>query len=534
MNSVDYFSEAEDLNRIIEFVKGLWKKKTDKFKVPLLLTVHDCDIHRESNRDIQDPQKENGNKFNRDYLTVKPTCDMFNIPFEIYVDTKEGINCNVLLDEFKIDGMSIDPKLWKKVKRIEDLYVCLKSGRFHLCGKNCKKLEMNGKDHIYVCKYTGISLGDVEMKHMYDYMQDNSLDDKRLYKSAQNLAHGNYFSHQNTGIFHHKRKECIEEGPSIEGIDDALMNSDLLSKNMFDKKDVTSKKMKEMDRKEKFLINTYSSLLKMFSEERFMIEKKGSTDFEDEISEEVQRYLIKCKQNNRIPVGLEIYQLRRSLRTREYQIPQLQLTSDNRSELALSYAKKCVCMWAIVRTRTKLGAECPNLFPINNFLSSALDILENGLKISRGDGMNPIVVIEKDDFLATFLPQSNNTNANKKGYRISLKNINSRRKQSIQEAVEDQEYRNEDTATDRYMYANSGIKKKKGKLKQLKRVGRKGKNHSKMRMDIERAITESIVNRDISPEMLKVESLDYENIDRNIFYNIDSCVNNLRRNTNIH
>lgn len=533
MNGGDYFSESEDLKKILDYVKTLWKKKTDKFSVPLLLTVHNCDIHKESNRDEEDAQKDNGSRFNRDQLTVKPTCDMFNIPFEIYVDGNDGSNCNVLLDEFRINGMNIDTRMWKLVSRIEDLYVCLKSGRFHVCGKYCNKLEMNGKDHLYVCKYTGLSLGDVEMKHMYDYIQDNSPDDKRMYKAAQELNQGNYFSHQNTGIFHHKRKECIEDGPSIEGMDDAIMNSDLLSKNMFDKRDVTSKKNKDMDKKSKFLINTYSSLLKMFSEERFVLEKKDSVAFEAEISEEVQRYLIKCKQNNRIPVGLEIYQLRRSLRTRDYKTPQLQLNADNRSELALSYAKKCVCMWAIIRTRTKLGIENPNLFPINNFLSSALDVLENGLKISNGDGCNSIVVIEKDDFLATFLPQSNRTSANKKGYRISLKNINNRRKQSMQDTIDDQEYRNEDTATDRYMHANSGIKKKT-KVKILKRIGRKGKNHNKMRVDIERAITESIVSMDISPEMLKLESLDYDNIDRSIFYNLDTCVNNLKMNTNIH
>lgn len=532
---MEYFSEPEDINKVFDFVKNLWKRDTTKFSVPLLSTVHNCDIHTESNRDTQDTQKINTDKAARDHLIVKPVCDIYNIPFEIYVDTKHGTNCNVLLDDFKIPGMSIDKSSWKMIKRVEELYVCLKSGRFHICGKYCTRLEMNGKDHMYVCKYTGLSHGDVEMKHMYDYMHENSLDDKRLFKSSQNFNSVNYFAQHNTGIFHHKRKECIEEGPSIDGLDDALMNSELLSTNMFDKKDVTSKKTKDMDKKEKFLINTYSNILKMFSEERFKLEKTSTTDFEKEIYDEVQRYFNKCKQNHRIPVALEVYQLRRSLRNRDYKMPQLNLNASNRSEIALSYAKKCVCLWAIIRMRTKIGIENPNLFPTNNFLSSALDILENGLKISRGDGRDPIVIIERDDFLGTFLPQSNRTSSEKKGYRISLKNINSRRKQSIQDSVEDQEYRNEDTANDRYMNTNSSIRKIKGsKLKSLKRIGRKGKNHNKMRLDIERAITDSIANMYISPELLKIESMDYENIDRDIFYNVEGCTSNLRRNTNVY
>ena len=72
------------------------------------------------------------------------------------------------------------------------------------------------------------------------------------------------------------------------------------------------------------------------------------------------------------------------------------------------------------------------------------------------------------------------------------------------------------------------FKEPKHKRKKKQQVTRKGKNSNKMRSDIELAITQSIIRDSIAPEYLMLDSLDYGQIDRDIFIPI----NNTTRDTN--
>lgn len=309
-------------------------------------------------------------------------------------------------------------------------------------------------------------------------------------------------------LFYKKQEEEPEEGPAIENLQDALARSESLSRDIFDGKDVVSKKIKDMDGKERFLINAYARFLKFFSEERFNLEKKKTEEYQNEMALETARYFTKCKQNRIVPVATEIYRIIRGKRLQEYAIPDLRFDQRTRSSVALVYARKTVCLYHIIMKYTSLGRNNPSLFPPNDFVAGAIEVLENGIEITHPGCSEPVVILEKDDFLRTF-PLTHRTSMEKKGYRISLKNINKRRK-------------NEQDPHQEEEYGEYGRRKKHKSDNTIKKVGRKGKNSNRTRTLIEKAIMESVISMETSPEMLKLENVSFDAIDRNIFYNLNS------------
>lgn len=520
-----YFDSIEDITPIVQFVINLWKKKTKNFVHPEPTNVHNC-VHDCTN------------------------CKMYKIDFEIYLDSKTLERCNVLVNEFKIAGLNVDRKDWNLVKTVDFLYVCLRSGEYHICGKLCDSMEINGKDHMYVCKFTGYSTGHVETKSMFDFMVEKSSEERRMYKDMNNPTYEKNLNAMNKMFGFGKTKtEVIEDGPAIENLEDAIYRSETLSMNMFDRSDVISKKRKDMNPKERAFINGYAMLNKIFSEERFKIELKESLQKNVEITNEVERYFNKCHQNGATPSILDAWQLMRWKRLEEYSVPHLNLDPKARSDIAFHYARKCMCLYGIIRTRTKLGKTKPGLFPLNDFILGALKIFEDGLRVNVSQDREPITIIEKDTLLGSF-PLGNHTSMERKGYRISLKNLEKiRSKESVSENEEDNDWTykqqiqeteevpaevNSCSDSDMDILSQSSednIKKKERKKRKKngtpkKKVGKKGKSSNKMRADIERALSESIVNNEVSPEHLKVDSIEYESIDVDIFYN---CHGNIGR-----
>lgn len=157
----DFFKDPKDLLPVIEYVKEHWKKNTNVILRYAESSVHDCII---------------------DYNN----CEMYYIPFDVYVDRMEQKTCNVLIDEFKVIGMNIDQRTWMYVNRMTSLYVCTLSGRFHACGIYCDSMVPMGKDQLYTCKYTSVSLGDVPTRSMYDYMPLKTNEEKKMFKESYN------------------------------------------------------------------------------------------------------------------------------------------------------------------------------------------------------------------------------------------------------------------------------------------------------------------------------------------------------------
>jgi len=432
---------------------------------------------------------------------------MHNITFNVYLDLKTMTRCNILLDEFRSDGFSVNEREWKLSRRITDFFVCLKSGLFHMCGEFCDALVSDNIEHMYVCKFTGISSGEVETRTMYDYMLNKNGSDQSVYNETMNpLYEKNVKMLSKQPLLRHI-SNMSEESIGIENLEDAIRRSDGLASGIFDLSDVISNKAKEtIDYKEKHIIVAFVRLLKMFSKERFQLERKNIEDFQNSMGEELDRYATKCRQANTELIATDMYQITRWKRCQEYIIPDLDLDMTTTTDIALQYARKCLILWAIIRTRTALGRSSPNLFTFSDFIFGAMRLFENGLTINLGIDRGPVTIIERDIYLASF-PFSHRTNIEKKGFKMKSKKR---------------------VAVDNY-YEDGEEKKVKYKRKKKQQVTRKGKNSNKMRSDIELAITQSIIRDSIAPESLMLDSMDYGQIDRDIFIPVNNTIKEINK-----
>ena len=474
-------------DNVVQFVQEYWRCHTQKFSIPVLPSIHDCTIH------IQE-------------------CTMYCIPFTVCSDPSiDNGSIKLFIEEFpsKYDE-DLKKKRWQTMIHMDQLYVCLKSGIFHLCGEYCTAMQVMGKDHMYICPYTGLSMGDTERKGMFDFITEKSGQDKQMFRDVMNpLYERNHmaFSSSSSWIGKRRKRKRESEFPEmvVDGLEDAIRRSSALESDIFNRNNIISRnRLKEMNVKEKFMINAYATLIKFFSPERFRLEKRSEDELSRSIRNESERYMNTCISNQTQPIVLELYELIRGMRSQEFIVPDLRsMNQEMRKNLALQYARKCINLWTIVRTRTELGKTQPNLFPFNDFIFGALEVLENGLKIHSYP--RPIVIIEKDDFLAT-IPLSNRTSMEKKGYRISLKNINLRRARES----------NGNGGMDAEEATGTSWNKKRTK-KQIKKVGKKGKKANKMRSDIENAMVEAVMNKQVSPEMLRLDSIDYQKVDVGVF-----------------
>jgi hypothetical protein len=84
----------------------------------------------------------------------------------------------------------------------------------------------------------------------------------------------------------------------------------------------------------------------------------------------------------------------------------LVLCSADRQNFLLSYAKRCLQLWTIIRTRTKIGREERNAFPFSDFVIAAMYIFKSGIylppEITHGPGEQ---ILEEDLLLQRCLPR---------------------------------------------------------------------------------------------------------------------------------
>lgn len=84
----------------------------------------------------------------------------------------------------------------------------------------------------------------------------------------------------------------------------------------------------------------------------------------------------------------------------------LVLCSTDRQNFLLSYAKRCLQLWTIIRTRTKIGREERNAFPFSDFVIAAMYIFKSGIylppEITHGPGEQ---ILEEDLLLQRCLPR---------------------------------------------------------------------------------------------------------------------------------
>jgi hypothetical protein len=82
------------------------------------------------------------------------------------------------------------------------------------------------------------------------------------------------------------------------------------------------------------------------------------------------------------------------------------LSSEERESFYASYARRCVNFWCVIRSRTRLGRDEPNMFPLMEFVVAAMYTFARGIYLPpEVTGSSGEHLIDQDQVLACWLPQ---------------------------------------------------------------------------------------------------------------------------------
>jgi ribosomal protein L22 len=220
-------------------------------------------------------------------------------------------------------------------------------------------------------------------------------------------------------------------------------------------------------------------LSKIFSQSRFEQDMKKEDVRKEEIMKHFHQYVSKSIQKN-LPLNtMDLYAIAATIRNKTFNSVDMRtLTDQQRTYIIVHYAKQCLALWYVIRTRTKIGQSDPKQFPWPEFVDSAMLVFEAGFEISPRDYPYKVVLIPKDPLLS-LLPDDNNVSS----YYIS------EQKQQQQN-------------------------NKKG---QNKRKSKKT-NQTKIKNNITNALISAVVNENVNPELLKIDTMDLKQmLDTSVF-----------------
>jgi hypothetical protein len=250
-------------------------------------------------------------------------------------------------------------------------------------------------------------------------------------------------------------------------------------------------------KKEEYLMLAYSKIYALFSSTQLKMEEQiQSDDANKEITTEIDRYANSNSQNKMLMVASDMYLLAAHRRNTRDDPVRFQLTEEARKRLALYYAHRCLVLWYIARTRTKMGKENPLMFPFREFIIPALSLMQTGFVIPESDLGYRAIVVEPDDILRARCLDS-------------TAKVAMRMQQQKSKAAE--------------CSSPSGFRRKKKKQKMSREVSmdsvatvmfskRKKSQADKIRLNLEAALTQAIIKDHVSPESLGIHSVEFDAI----------------------
>lgn len=335
--------------------------------------------------------------------------------------------------------------------KMEDLYICQSTGIPHYCGEWCTR-KVATKDGMYVCQLTGdVSSAPVMRDPMFSY-------DSRLKMDSDA-----------------RRPHPQFETPvlSMEDISLASADEPLVERTAMDVK-------KRGNKKETYMMEAVSKIAGVFSKAQMEAEEQVMDDsMQKEITSQLNRYFNQRYQNRELLSASEMYLLLLSHHKKKDFKVRFTLGEEHRKNLALFYAKKCLQLWYIIRTRTATGRESPQSFLFKDFVIPALLLLQSGFKVSEGDLGYEVTIIEEDYMLRA------------RGLDNAARLSN--RMQSSPELVAEWTHGKKKSVTDRVRYT------------------------------IEAAMLRAIRDEGVSPESLRIDSIDFDAI------NVDDLSPTLKR-----
>jgi hypothetical protein len=348
---------------------------------------------------------------------------------------------------------------------LDEIYACYYSGKEHLCGPFfCKEMNHVNNEGVLVCPISGRTINEVYISNKH-------------WKFEYQRVSGAYTTADS------KTRADHDEGIDLRDVENLYENCHNIGTTPIKIKKRRSGASSKMgggmetpptgeDLRREYLGFAIVKLALYFSAERFESDMKREKEKEAEILKQFSQYVSKYMQKG-LPLNvIDLHIIACNLRRRSCPAVDMRnLTDDQRNFMIRHYARMCLSLWYIVRTRTKKGIEEPKLFSWPDFVDSAMLIFADGFEVSAQDYTHKVTLIPKDPLLG-MLPEDS-------GY-----------------------------ADGKYQ----GHSRRKGSSKRSKKI-----NPTKLKNFITTALMNAIVKEHVNPETLRIDILDLETVDTSVF-----------------
>jgi hypothetical protein len=296
------------------------------------------------------------------------------------------------------------------------------------------------KDNISVCPVSGKTNSEADTTDKF-WTKENKL------KSEQSL-----YNPLNRGPWLRKwSEECQVDVTDIETIISNCIvgtdgNTSVLIHNAFKKE--MKRKGTTVTAKMECYVDGLVKIASYFSKKRSKDESNITHTIQKEIYNNLTKYVNKKTQCSAPMFVTDLHSISDYIDKKRNDVVDItQITDPIKKKLITYYTQQCLSLWGVIRIHTELGREKPDLFPLPEFIDSALSILETGFYVleqqTTKDGTKiapkKTEIFPQDNILSAIMPnlsfmrEQNSVNRTKK----TKKNKQTTIKNSITTALND-------------------------------------------------------------------------------------------------
>ena len=266
------------------------------------------------------------------------------------------------------------------------LSVCTETGTMHLCSQACGEAsgQLNS-DNEYVCALTGRVSGSL---YTDSYYVDGIASNRTKTEGGANTF-TKALQRQDGSVFH--GTFTVQGGGTASERIDSLLSAVLRAQDVGDVLQCLSRlrNKKNVSTREQYLCAAIAKIAILFTAKRTLAIETNIEHKEFDIHKKLEgivrarfKEAMATRDSAKPSRPLSIVEQVMSIENctiRAAIAPRMDLPESVKSMFVLDWARKCVRLWYIVRTRTELGRTMPDLFKFWTFIDAALSVLGNGL-----------------------------------------------------------------------------------------------------------------------------------------------------------
>lgn len=523
--SASKMEDARVLNWMYQAVE-LWKKYVYRGWAPVDSSLHTCRSDADAHLAISSVEEEkkerrrlikgipisqsSGNTSTTDKLSQNSgACTIVEIPVKVY-SMYGSSDYHVCLGHPHCQVNKNDDQVHtSQWINLEHVYVCQETGIPHICGQYCKN-SIRNQDGILVCTLTGKCIAEVLIRDTWNVNGAHVMSGKDAPYGLSDCANSGERIQPN---------KFVNSGTSSASIKmdiDTMMLSgedaviDVMNGGMDFNSSNRKSKIEAVNKKQEFLMSAISKIMKLFSDDQLDKEVEKAENIEREINSQLNKYLTKNTQSKRLTVMTDIYLLSLNYQKKKDDFVRFDLSEKDKSNIAMIYAQQCLIFWFIIRTRTKMGREKPNLFLFRDFVYPAITLFETGFEISEADFGYRAVIIEPDPLFQAKAPDLDKLSSVGTGHSHhgNTRTYVPRRSSKNTPPLKKRKMTNSNNSSN---ISNSQTKPVTHRINI--ETSRTRSQYDKMRKNIELALTNAVKLEGVSPESLKLNSVEYDGIE---------------------